>query len=114
MTDVIAVLVEMQSGAVLTDVNQKFNEMVNAVLDTGKKGELTIKLSVKPSKWAMGGAVLQVDTFHECKIKKPELAVGNSLFFVNKDGLLTRQDPSQTAMFEADAEVVEVKEAKRG
>jgi hypothetical protein len=105
LTDLLNVLMEMRGGAVATDCNQKFNEVLLAVLETGKKGELTIKLSVKPSKFAIGGTVLEVETNHECKLKKPELAVGQSLFFVTKDGILTRNDPTQTAMFEAGAEV---------
>jgi hypothetical protein len=48
----------------------------------------------------MGGAVLEVSVGHECAIKKPELDVGQSLFFVAKDGRLTRNNPLQEEMFE--------------
>jgi hypothetical protein len=40
------------------DINQKFNEMIGAVLDTAGKGELIITLKAEPSKLGMGGAVL--------------------------------------------------------
>ena len=43
--------------------------------------------------------MLEVETEHECKLKKPELAVGKAVFFVTKDGTLTRDDPAQEAMF---------------
>lgn len=99
MTDFLNILMEMRSGKVATDVNLKFNEVLKAVLETGGKGELTIKLFVKPSKMGMGGAVIEVETEHECKLKKPELAVGRSFFFVTPDGNLTREDPDQQAMF---------------
>lgn len=99
MTDLLSVLLEMRNGAVAADCNAKFSEVLKAVLDTGGKGELTIKLFVKPSKMGMGGTVVEVETDHECKLKKPELEIGRSFFFVTADGDLTRQDPAQTAMF---------------
>lgn len=101
MTDFLQLLVEMRSGAVALDVNAKFNEMLSAVVETGGKGEFTLKIKASPSKLGMGGAVLEVETEHDVKVKKPELKVGSAVFFVTKDGQLTREDPAQTAMFEA-------------
>ena len=100
MTDVLAFILDMRNGAVAMDVNNKFNEMVKAVIETGGKGELVIKLLVKPSKMGMGGTVIEVETDHECKTKKPELAIGRSTFYVTKEGDLTRNDPAQENMFE--------------
>lgn len=98
-TDFLHILLEMRNGAVANDIGAKFNEVLKAVCETAEKGELTIKITVKPSKLAMGGQVVEVETQHECKMKKPELGVGRSLFFVDKDGRLTRDDPAQTDMF---------------
>jgi hypothetical protein len=103
--DFIHLLLEMRNGAVASDCNRKFNELLDAVFETGAKGEFTVKVSVKPSKRAMGGAVIEVETEHECKTKKPELSVGRSLFFVTQDGRLTRDDPNQEAMFGTREEV---------
>ncbi len=100
MTDLLSVLMDMRNGQVAADVSQKFCEVLKAVIDTGGKGELTIKLNIAPSKMGMGGAVIEVETKHECKMKKPELEIGRSFFFVTKEGDLTRDDPAQTAMFE--------------
>lgn len=105
MTDLLQVMLDMRGGQVAADCNQKFNDVLKAVLETGGKGELLIKLMVKPSKMGMGGAVIEVETAHECKLKKPELEVGRSFFFVTKAGDLTREDPAQTAMFEVIEEV---------
>jgi len=99
MTDLLQILLDMRNGAVAQDCNEKFNDVLRGVLETGGKGELTIKLFIKPSKMGMGGAVVEVETEHECKTKKPELAIGRSVFFVKEDGTLTRDDPQQTAMF---------------
>lgn len=100
MTDFVNLLVEMRGGQVAIDLNKKFDEILQAVLETGGKGELTVKLTVKPSKMGMGGAVIEVEMEHDTKLKRPELKVGRSVFFVTKDGKLTRDDPAQTAMFE--------------
>ncbi len=114
-TDLLQVLLDMRNGQVAADCNQKFNEVLGAVLDTGGKGELTIKIFIKPSKMGMGAAVLEVETAHECKTKKPELEVGRSFFFVTKDGTLTRDDPAQVAMFQMEAqEPKDRKEASSG
>ena len=99
MTDFVNLIMEMRGGAVATDLNEKFNEMLTAVLETGGSGELIVKIKAAPSKMGMGGCVLEVETEHECKMKKPELKVGKSFFFVTKDGALTRDDPNQTDMF---------------
>lgn len=98
-TDLLAVLLEMRSGKVATSLNEKFNEVLGAVLETGGKGELTVKLFIKPSKMGMGGAVVEVELDHDVKLKKPELEIGRSFFFVSREGVLTREDPEQTALF---------------
>jgi hypothetical protein len=100
MNDVLQVLLDMRQGAVAADVSKKFDEVVQAVIETGGKGELTLKLSVKPSKMGMGGCVIEVETSHECKLRKPQLDIGKSTFFVSREGKLTRDDPNQTSMFE--------------
>lgn len=99
MTDLMQVLLEMRNGAVAADLNTKFNEVLAAVLETGGGGKLTVDLSIKPSRMGLGGAVIEVETSHECKLKKPELPIGRSVFFVSRDGTLTREDPAQTALF---------------
>jgi hypothetical protein len=90
----------MRDGEVALDVNRKFQELLGAVFETGQKGKLTLTIDVKPSKLAMGGAVIEVETNHDCKVRKPELGIGRSLFFVTKDGALSRDNPAQAAMFQ--------------
>lgn len=108
MTDLLNLLVSMRSGKVIADCNDKFNEVLSAVLDTGQKGEFAVKISIKPSKFGMGGIVVEVETEHDIKTKVPELAIGRSVFFVGNDGALTREDPEQSAMFEEETERKEV------
>ena len=102
MSDFVSVLMEMRDGEVALDVNRKFQELLNSVFETGEKGKLTLMIAVKPSKVAMGGAVIEVETNHDCKLQKPELSVGRSLFFVTKEGTLSRDNPAQIAMYQAE------------
>jgi len=100
MSDFVSTLIAMRGGEVAVDCDLKFKEVLAAVLETGKEGEVILKIKVKPSKFAMGGAVIEVETSHECKVKRPELSIGKSLFFVAPDGSLTRDDPAQLAMYQ--------------
>lgn len=107
MADLLQVLLDMRNGGVAVDCNTKFTELTEAVLKTGMKGELTLKLIVKPSRMAMGGAVVEVEVEHECRAKRPELPLGKSTFFVTQDGHLTREDPSmknQDSLFQIETE----------
>ena len=109
MTDLLQFILDMRSGQVAQDCNEKFNKVLAAVLETGDPGELEIKLKIEPGKLGMGGCVLEVKASHKLKTKIPELDIGDAFFYVTKDGRLTRDDPAQTAMF---AEPVQ--EVKRG
>lgn len=86
MTDFVNLLIEMRDGQVAADINEKFNEVLMAVLNTARKGELTIKFKIKPSKMGMGGSVIEVETTHEAKTTRPELNIGQSVFFVDQAG----------------------------
>ena len=105
MADLLAVLAEMKDGETLMDANRKFKELMDSVLATGSKGRISIDLDIKPSRMAMGGVVLEVEVDPSVSIKKPELPLGKSLFFVTDEGGLSRQNPAQERMFAAEKEV---------
>ena len=100
MTDLLQILLDMRNGQVAADCNQKFNDVLRSVLETGGKGKLTIDLNIIPAKFGRGAAVIEIETSHECKMKKPEFTIGKSTFFVTPNGDLTREDPEQMPMFE--------------
>lgn len=111
MTDFLATILDMRSGKVAQDCNNKFNEVLQAVRDTGGNGKFTINLLIKPSKMGMGGAVIEVEMEHNTKVVKPELAVGRSFFFVNDKGDLTREDPETEDMFATEEPINERKQS---
>lgn len=100
---------DIRNGAVAMDINQKFNSVLGAVLETAGKGELTIKLLISPSKMGMGGAVIETEVSHECKVKRPELKIGSGFFFVTAEGELSRDDPAQVNMFNLSEEKTDVR-----
>lgn len=101
MQNLLDVLTDMRDGAVLMDCNEKFSQMVAAVLDTGKGGEITLKIKVKPSKVSMKSneGVIEVELEHAITAKVPELPVGKAIFFVTEDQRLSRSNPKQDELF---------------
>lgn len=83
------VLRELGAGSTYDDLTAQLAEVVEAVVQTRKVGELSIKLKVKPNG---EGSVIIAD---EIKAKVPEPARGDSVFFVTSGGSLVRQDPRQ-------------------
>ncbi len=101
--DFLSTVADMRAGAVLMDVNDKFNELMDAVRATSSKGEIQITLKIKPTKLAFGGSVAEVEIEHTVKTKKPELKVGTATFYVSEEGRLTRDTPGQEALFVEEA-----------
>ena len=97
MADIIQTLVEMRSGAVAADCSQRLTEVLQAVMQTGKKGRLTIDIMIEPAKIALG-EVKEVALKHVCKVVEPVQDPGVTIFFPLKDGNLSRQDPNQMAL----------------
>ncbi len=95
MADFIAALMEMRNGGTAADCNRKFNKLIAAVTETRKKGRITLSIEISPSRMDSMGDVKEVDLHHSCKISEPELDPGRSIFFMTKDGGLSRQDPNQ-------------------
>ena len=83
------VLRELGAGSTYDDLTAQLAEVVEAVMQTRKLGELSIKLKIKPNG---EGSVIIAD---EIKARVPEPPRGESVFFVTTGGALVRQDPRQ-------------------
>lgn len=88
----LAMLMDLRGGVTLSELDEQLSKLVNAVCDTGKKGELTLKLLVRPAGSSDTRALILED---QVKVKLPELARGSSIFFADERSRLTRQDPRQ-------------------
>jgi|SRR5215469_7544112 len=84
------VLLELSKGRVHNDASFALQDLVAAVADTGKKGSLSLVITVTPSK-----ADGQVEVTAEVKTKPPTPKPATSLFFVTDDHNLSRENPEQ-------------------
>jgi len=89
------VLSQYRKGVVVAELTETLAQICEAVIDTGKPGELTLKLKIKPPK---GDSVLvTLSPVIAAKIPKADMPEG--IYFVGAGGELLRNDPDQKEMF---------------
>lgn len=84
---------DQNRGRTHDELSEGLNDLVARVKDTGKKGTVTLIVSVEPMK-GNEDALLVHD---EIKLKLPEHDRGSSIFFADKEHNLRRDDPNQPA-----------------
>jgi hypothetical protein len=92
---VIEVLRSIDRGDLLLDLEQALSEVVQAIMDHGKKGEIIMKMTLTHDR--------ETDTMKimaEVKKKVPVKQKRGSLFFLTPHGTLTRDNPKQREMFD--------------
>jgi hypothetical protein len=92
--DFAAVVVSHDKGRAHTEASRKLTEAVGAVIETGKAATITVKLKVSPVK-DMPTAV-KIDTNVLASIPKEQ---SRSIWFVDDESILHRNDPRQMDMF---------------
>lgn len=92
---------DQSRGKTHDELSEGLRDLVAKVIDTGKKGTLTLVITVEPMPKSDGNALVVTD---EIKLKLPEFAREASLFFADADNNLVRSDPRQL-VFEALREV---------
>lgn len=104
------VLRELSGGKVYEDLTTQLGEVVTAVMETGKAGEVSVKLSIKSN----GEGSVRV--LADVKQKVPQPNMGETLFFATSSGSLVRNDPRQPELplREVKAEQAPLKEALNG
>jgi hypothetical protein len=85
-------LLVQRRGATNLELSDALNEVVAAVSELGKKGEIVLKITVKPG----GDGMVTVED--EIKLKAPEPDRSASLYFIDEDANLHREDPRQTKL----------------
>lgn len=83
------ILSQIRKGKCIIEAQDKLQELVKQCRDTGKTGELTLKLKVKPG---AHGEMLVTGT-SDAKVPKPDVV--STLFFDADNGDLLREDPKQ-------------------
>lgn len=83
---------DQSKGKTHDELSEALRDLVSRVIDTGKKGSLTLIVNVEPMPNSDGSALIVKD---EIKLKLPEFARDASLFFADEDFNLRRTDPRQ-------------------
>jgi hypothetical protein len=96
MRPITDILREIRKGRAVDLASLRFAELIQAVDETGKPGELTITLKVKPEK----GGGSQKTIIPVIKVKIPELDLAEGVFFSDAEGDVHRSDPAQKDIFE--------------
>lgn len=89
MASFAEVIQQLGGGQVYQDLGDKLTEIVLAVQDTRKVGEITLNLKIKPN------GEYGITVAETVKAKVPERARGETMFFANSAGHLMRNDPRQ-------------------
>lgn len=85
---------DIRAGEMVEELTEQLAQVVNAVLATGKKGNLVLKLNVDPA--SKGDAVVTITD--EIKVTIPREKKAGTLMFALPSGSLQRQDPRQTEL----------------
>lgn len=91
-------LVQHSRGEAHTQISRELCELLAAVQEHGRKGSLTVKVTVEPPKGHVDGAPLLISI--ESDLKAPRPVAPPAMYFVDDDGRPTRNDPRQTAAFD--------------
>lgn len=89
-------LVDHRDGGAYAELEQKFKELNLAVQATGRKGSISITLVVEPT--TRKGEVIAINCDDVLVAKIPTNPKRSTVFFINSDGTLTRNDPRQLTM----------------
>jgi len=96
----LSTLAELKNGRVIHQANDTMQRLLSAVQKHGGKGKLGLELTLSPRIDSDTGRVIEVDIAYSIKVAEPQPNHGTTMFYVDKEGKLTRQDPRQSEMFE--------------
>lgn len=109
MADVLAVLAQVGRGRGLQEIGSEFDRVLEAVRTAGGTGEVTIKLKIHGKAWDQNtNRLTEVGVSHQVSSKAPKRKIGESTFFVTREGDLSRNNPEQDEMFDETVEGVRV------
>lgn len=94
--DFAVLLTGLDRGRPNRDLSNAMQEVVQAVIDTGKPGKVQLTLTIKQQKGVEGAAV-QIGA--DVRKTEPKFDPKTTLYFADEDGTLTRTDPNQANLF---------------
>lgn len=91
-----AFLIGHLGGRSHEQISDELHDLLAAVAEHGKKGALTITVTVEPPKGHVDGGPLAIGI--DSSIKAPKASAPPAIYFVDADGNATRNDPRQMAL----------------
>lgn len=82
----------LRKGAFAESFQTELRHLVDAVRDTGKKGSITVTLTIEP---AGKGEEVALSIADKITVKLPSPQTGTTLMYATADGDLSRRDPRQ-------------------
>ena len=103
--DFAAVLMQHAGGRAHTEASKKLTELIAAVTETGKKGSISVTLTVSRDKEM--SRVVKIDDSIKANVPKE---TRRSLWFPDDNNRLHRNDPTQDSLFDEPAKKVQAPE----
>lgn len=91
MSHYLKAIETIDRGSVIEQADEQLKQVIEAVHASGKEGSVTVKLKIKPN-GDRGYAVTA-----DLTAKAPQLAFGQSFFYADRNGELTRTPPVEEA-----------------
>lgn len=85
---------QLRNGKTQEQLSEKLNDVIQACRDTGQKGAVQLTIIIRPDKGDSGQYFLRP----EIKVKKPEFAPSDTIFWGTPEGNLQRTDPAQGSL----------------
>lgn len=82
---------QLRGGKTAEELSADLNQLVQDCRNVGKKGELTLKITIEPDKGDAGQYFIDSNV----KVTAPKFAKSKTMFWGTPDGNLQRQDPNQ-------------------
>lgn len=96
IADFAAFLLGHLGGRSHEQISAEMHELLAAVAEHGKKGSLTVTITVEPPKGHVDGGPLAIGI--DSALKAPRASAPPAIYFVDADGNATRNDPRQMAL----------------
>jgi hypothetical protein len=87
------ILQELRDGRVHAELSQQLSDLIAKVKETGKGGELTLKIKIKPA--TRGADVDKITVSDAISITLPKPERGEDFFWLTEEGDLSRNHPKQ-------------------
>ncbi len=96
MTSITDVLIAARRGEFVGLVSDDLIHLIQKIDETGKKGKLTLTITIEPDKH--GGREKKLNFEHSMQI--PKKSARPAVFWSDDDGNLVQNDPDQRPLFE--------------